>query len=140
MVELDARPLGEFRGAVETGRYRWLAWEGDAPVGYIDCGTYDRWTIWDGGPNGGGVVSSIAIASAAIAYVIDPAQRRRGAGSTMIKALTVQPELAHVHLFAAGIEPENVASVRVLTRAGFHPMDPEPDFEGIVYFGWWRDS
>jgi Tetracyclin repressor-like, C-terminal domain len=44
------RPLGEFCGAAETGRYRWLAWDQGAAVGSIDCGTYDRWATWEGGP------------------------------------------------------------------------------------------
>jgi hypothetical protein len=38
-LDLQHRPLGEFRGAIETGRYRWLAWERDKAIGYIDCGT-----------------------------------------------------------------------------------------------------
>ncbi len=36
--------------------------------------------------------------------------------------------------FAAGIEPENTASVRCLLSAGFHPIDPMPDWEGVVYY------
>jgi hypothetical protein len=36
-LDLQHRPLGEFRGAIETGRYRWLAWERDKAIGYIDC-------------------------------------------------------------------------------------------------------
>ena len=52
----------------------------------------------------------------------------------MITRLLAQPELDEVTLFGAGVEPDNVASVRALIGAGFHPLDPEPDFEGIVYF------
>jgi hypothetical protein len=59
MLDLASRPLGEFRGATETGRYRWLAWERDRPVGCIDCGTTDRWTTWEGGPGGRGVIGAI---------------------------------------------------------------------------------
>jgi aryl-alcohol dehydrogenase-like predicted oxidoreductase len=29
VLDLADSPLGEFRGAIETGRYEWLAWEGD---------------------------------------------------------------------------------------------------------------
>ena len=50
MLNLADRPPGEFRGAVQTGRHRWLAWANGAAVGYIDCETYDRWTTWEGGP------------------------------------------------------------------------------------------
>ena len=40
-VAMAHAPLGEFRGAKETGRYRWLALDGELPVGYIDCGAYE---------------------------------------------------------------------------------------------------
>jgi hypothetical protein len=44
------------------------------------------------------------------------------------------PEVADVRVFAAGIEPENVASTRCAAAAGFAPDDPAPDGEGIVYW------
>jgi hypothetical protein len=49
-LELADPPLGEFRGARETERHRFLAWDKEVPVGYVDCGTFDRWATWDGGP------------------------------------------------------------------------------------------
>jgi hypothetical protein len=63
---------------VEIGRYCWLPWERDRPLGYIDCGTHDRWIISEGGVAGRRVVSTIAVLAAAIAYVVDPSLRRRG--------------------------------------------------------------
>ena len=54
--------------------------------------------------------------------------------STMILSLMRAQPLEHVSLFAAGVEPENTASVQCLLSAGFHPLDPVPDWEGIVYF------
>jgi hypothetical protein len=48
ILDLASRPLGKYRGAVETGRYAWLAWDRDTPVGFVDCGTTDRWTTWEG--------------------------------------------------------------------------------------------
>lgn len=132
------RPLAEFRGAVETGRYRWLARDGGGPVGYIDCGTYDRWTTWDGGTGGRGVIGTIPVPSGSISYVVDPARRRRGYATAMIIALTAAPELAGTELLVAGIEPENAASAGCLRKAGFRPLDPEPDWEGIVYYAWRR--
>jgi len=111
-----------------------LAWDKDVPVGYVDCGTFDRWATWEGGPGGRGVVSVIDEPSGSIGYVIDPGFRRRGYAVDMILALMRVPPLEHVSLFAAGIEPENTASVRCLLSAGFHPLDPVPDWEGIVYY------
>jgi RimJ/RimL family protein N-acetyltransferase len=134
VLDLADRPLGEFRGAIETGRYRWLAWDGDEPIGYIDCGTTDRWTTWEGGPNGRGVIATIPVASGNLAYVVDPAVRRRGYSTTMIATLLTLPDLAHIELFAAGVEPDNAGSVGCLRAADFEALDPEPDWEGIVYY------
>jgi RimJ/RimL family protein N-acetyltransferase len=138
MLNLADRPLGEFRGATETRRHHWLAWANGTVVGYTACDTYDRWTTWEGGPGGRGVTATIPVSSAGIAYVVDPAQRRRGYGTAMITAVTAMPELAHVELFAAGVEPENTASVGCLRKAGFRPLSPEPDWEGTVYYALFR--
>lgn len=138
MLDLADRPLGEFRGAAQTGRHRWLAWAGGTAVGYIDCETYDRWTTWEGGTGGRGVTATIPVPAVGMAYVIDPAQRRRGYATAMITAVTTMPELAHVELFAAGVEPDNTASVGCLRKAGFRPLSPEPNWEGIVYYALFR--
>ena len=138
MLDLAAGPLDEFRGAAQTGRHYWLAWANGTAVGYIDCETYDRWTTWEGGPGGRGVTATIPVPSAGIAYVIDPAHRRRGYATAMITAVTTMPELAHVELFAAGVEPGNTASIGCLRKAGFRPLSPEPDWEGIVYYALFR--
>jgi RimJ/RimL family protein N-acetyltransferase len=140
MLDLTDRPLGEFRGAMETGRFRWVAWNREDPVGYIDCGTFDRWTTWDLGVEGGHVVATIEAPAAALAYVVDPQFRGRGFAKAMIQRLIEQPELSDVEVFGAGVEPDNVASVRALLRTGFRPLVAQPDFEGFVYFVWRRSS
>lgn len=56
----------------------------------------------------------------------------------MIMALTAAPELAGTELLVAGIEPDNAGSAGCLRKAGFRPLDPEPDWEGIVYYAWRR--
>jgi RimJ/RimL family protein N-acetyltransferase len=135
MLDLADRPLGEFRGAVETGRYRWLGWDGGKAVGYVDCGTYDRWAVWEGGPDGRGVIEAVPVAAAAIAYVVDPALRRRGYCAAMLRAVMATSELRDIGLFTAGVEPENAGSIECLRRVGFRALHPEPDWEGIVYYG-----
>jgi hypothetical protein len=50
-----------------------------------------------------------------------------------IAALLTCPQLAHVSLFVAGVEPANTGSVSCLLKNGFHPLDPTPDWEGTVY-------
>lgn len=72
--------------------------------------------------------------SGAIAYVTDPAKRRRGYGVDMLLTVMEVPALEDVSLFAAGIEPENTASVRCLLSAGFYPLDSVSDWEGMVYY------
>jgi RimJ/RimL family protein N-acetyltransferase len=127
---IAAAPLGEFRGAIETGRYRWLALDGVVQVGYIDCGTYNRWTTWDGER----VVASIEVPCCAIAYTVPPAFRRHGYGRRILEALFEAPEVADVELFGAGVDPDNVASIQCLRSAGFVQDDEDPDFEGMLYF------
>jgi len=131
MLDRASRPLGEFRGASETGRYRWLARDQGAAVGYIDCGTYDRWATW---PGGRGVRGTIDVPAGSISYVVDPALRRRGYCAAMVDAVLAAPELEHIELFTAGVEPANAGSVGCLRKAGFEPLDPEPDWEGVVYY------
>jgi RimJ/RimL family protein N-acetyltransferase len=134
VLDLAERPLGEHRGAIETGRYGWTAWDRDELIGYIDCVTTDRWTAWEGGSKGRGVVATYPVASGNLAYVVDPAVRRRGYGAAMIATLLIHPELAHIELFAAGVEPDNVGSVGCLRAAGFEAWDSQPDWEGLVYY------
>jgi RimJ/RimL family protein N-acetyltransferase len=135
MLDLADQPLGEFRGAKETGRHRWLSCDGGRPVGYIDCGTYDRWTTWEGGPAGRGVVATLEVPAGSLSYVVDPVLRRRGYATAMVRAAVDRPELKHVDLFAAGVEPDNLASIGCLLKAGFGVLDPTPDWEGIIYYG-----
>ena len=58
----------------------------------------------------------------------------------MISHLIVLPELEDVEIFTAGGEPDNVASVRTLSKAGFHALRAELGPEGIMYFVWRRDA
>jgi RimJ/RimL family protein N-acetyltransferase len=118
MLDGARRPLGEFRGAAETGRYRWLAWDRGMAVGYIDCGTYDGWTTGEGGPGGGGVISAISSPAGAISYVADPALRWRGYCAAMVAAVLATPELGDIQRFAAGVEPATAGSAGCLRNAG----------------------
>jgi RimJ/RimL family protein N-acetyltransferase len=111
LAQADGSVGTTFRGAQQTGAYHYLALATGTPVGYIDCGTFDRCTVYDGeGPDGPIITESIDIATGSIAFVIDPQRRRRELGSAMICALFARPELAGVELFEAGVEPENAPS------------------------------
>jgi hypothetical protein len=85
-------------------------------VGYIDCGTYDRWTTWEGGPGGRGVIGVIDLPAGSISYVVDPVLRRRGYCAAMVTAVLAMPELAAIEMFAAGAAPANAGSVGCLRK------------------------
>ncbi len=136
MLRQGARAIGkEFRGAVQTGAYRYLALADRRAVGYVDCGTFDRCTVYGGeGPHGPIITESIELATGSIAFVIDPQLRNRGLGRAMIAALRQRPELQFVECFEAGVEPENTACRRCLEAAGFQLRSEQPDCEGMLYY------
>jgi RimJ/RimL family protein N-acetyltransferase len=68
-----------------------------------------------------------------LAYVVDPRQWRRGYGTAALRAAVDEPEVADVVLFAAGIEPDNVASARCAASAGLLPDSDVPDWEGMIH-------
>lgn len=111
----------EFRGRIVLGERSWVALDANGvPVAHIGGDVYDRWGQAEG-------------PSLGLAYVVDPRRQRQGYGTSTLLAVVAAPENADVVVFALGIEPENVASVRCAAAAGFRPDDPEPDFEGIVH-------
>ena len=112
MLDHAERAVDEmFRGAVQTAAHHYLALADDAPVGYIDCGTFDRCTVYGGeGPDGPIILETIDAVTGSIAFVVDPARRRQRLATNMIQALTHHPDLATVELFEAGVDPENQGS------------------------------
>jgi RimJ/RimL family protein N-acetyltransferase len=136
MLELDERRVAgeEFRGARQTGDCLSGGQGTCVPVGYVDCGTFERWTICEQRAGGVIVGDSIDVPAGSIAFVVDPDFRRQGLGRAMIAALISRPELGEVKLFGAGVEPENLASARCLRAAGFRLQAKEPDFEGMLYY------
>lgn len=142
MLDHCTRSVGQtFRGARQTGAHRYLAHVGTRPVGYIDCGTFDRCAVCDGEGAGGPIITeTIDVPTGSIAFVIDPALRGRGLGRAMITALLSQSELEDVELFEAGVRPDNVASRRCLAAVGFRLRCEQPDFEGMLYYRAWRQD
>lgn len=136
MLAIANRSIGAtFRGATQTGAHHYLGLADGTPVGYIDCGTFDRCTTYGGeGSDRPIITETIDAVTGSIAFVIDPTVRSRGLGRTMIAALRDRSELRLVELFEAGVEPENTASRHCLEAAGFQPYSLEPDFEGMLYY------
>jgi RimJ/RimL family protein N-acetyltransferase len=115
VLRLAASPPAEYRGRQVTGRFVWLAYVDQAPVGLADTERY-------------------ADATASVAIVVAPAVRGRGVGRRIIQAVLAHPELAATQVTEAGIEPGNAASVRCFTAAGFTAANDTPDEHGVVYF------
>lgn len=136
MLAHGERSVGTtFRGARQTGAYHYLALAAGVPVGYIDCGTFDRCAVYGGeGPDGPIILETIEVVTGSIAFVIDPARRRQRLATNMIQALTHHPDLTAVELFEAGVEPDNHASRGALAAAGFHLQSPVPDCEEMLYY------
>lgn len=136
MMALDDRLIGEeFRGAVQTGAVRYLAVREERPVGYVDCGTFDRWSVYDGtDPDAPVIRETRDVATGYLALCVDPALRGQGIGRALLAALVARPELAGVRRFAAGVDTDNHACRRCLAAAGFHPDTPEPDYEDMLYY------
>jgi RimJ/RimL family protein N-acetyltransferase len=127
-----------FRGARQIGSNHYLALAAGIPVGYVDCGTFDRCTVYGGeGPNGPIVLETVDAMTGAIAFAIDPDRRRQGLATRMLRGLISHPDLAAVELFEAGVEPENHASRRTLEAVGFRLRSPDPDCEGMRYYELW---
>ena len=124
---------------MQTGAFRYLADIDRRPLGYVDCGTFDRCAVYGGeGPGGPIVTEAVEVVTGSIAFAVDPDQRRGGLGWAVIQALMLRSELARVQLFEAGVEPENVGSRRCLEAAGFRLRSDQPDFDGMLYYRPWR--
>jgi RimJ/RimL family protein N-acetyltransferase len=123
-----------FRGRRVLRSHTWVAFDDDGEaVGYIGGEIYDRWCRYSEGP-GGPVVDAIEPGPAmGFAYVVNPGRWRQGFGVATLRSVMDAPEVADVVLFAAGIEPGNVASARCAIAAGLLPETTEPDWEDIVY-------
>jgi RimJ/RimL family protein N-acetyltransferase len=136
MLALADRCVGTtFRGAQQTGAHHYLALAAGTPVGYIDCGTFDRCTVYGGeGPDGPIILETIAAVTGSIAFVINPAYRGQRLATYTIQALINHPDLGTVELFEAGVEPENHASRAALAAAGFRARSSVPDCEGMLYY------
>lgn len=74
----------------------------------------------------------------ALTYLVDPARLRQGYGRAAITTVLVRPDLGDVRAFYCGIDADNHAGRRCAASAGFELLDPNPDFEDIVYYRYTR--
>jgi RimJ/RimL family protein N-acetyltransferase len=128
--------LGEmFRGRRVLRSHSWVALDGaGTAVAHLGGEVYDRWCRYHDGPDGPVITDVEPGPAMGLAYVVDPGRWRAGFGRAALTALVAAPEVADVVIFAAGIEPDNVASVRCAESAGFVPDGAGPDWEGIAHY------
>lgn len=122
----------EFRGRRVLRAHAFVALD-DAgqPVAQIGGDVYDRWTRWDATTQE--VTATDRRRTMGAAYVVDPERWGRGYGRATLRALVAAPQTADVEQFVLGIEPGNVASLRVAAAAGFTALTAEPDAEDLVW-------
>ena len=114
----------------------WIATEPEGTaVAFIGGDVYDRWATYHGEHAGGAVVTDVDLRrSMGLGYVVDPARWGEGIGRATLITVMGHPEVADVEAFYCGIDADNVASRRCAEAAGFTVLDPEPDWEGMLYF------
>ena len=129
------RPGQDFRGLKTLRSHGWIAVDA-AGIGlaYIGGDVYDRWATYHGEHAGRAVLSDVdPRRSMGLAYVVDPARWGEGIGRSALLAVLSHPDVADVEAFYCGIDADNLASRRCAEAAGFTVLDPEPDWEGMLY-------
>jgi L-amino acid N-acyltransferase YncA len=97
------------------GVYAWGAYKADELVGVVQI---DR-TEDDAG---------------AICIVVNGRYRRQGLGRLILASILDQPEIRDLRKISAEIDPENLASLRCFSAAGFIQACAEPNEEGMLAF------
>jgi RimJ/RimL family protein N-acetyltransferase len=128
--------LGEmYRGRRVLRTHSWVALDAAGrAVAHLGGEMYDRWCRYDDGPDSPVITDVEPGPAMGLAYVVDPGRWRQGFGRAALTAMVEAPEVHDAVLFAAGIEADNIASMRCAASAGFTPDVTEPDGEGIVYY------
>jgi RimJ/RimL family protein N-acetyltransferase len=97
----------DFHGALQTAADHFVALTEGVPIGYVDCGTFDRCAVYGGeGSDGPIILEAIQAITGAIAFTIDPARRGEGLATQMLRALIEHPDLSRVELFEAASTPK----------------------------------
>lgn len=133
---ISERVATRFRGKTVLRSHGWIVLDHvQTPVAFIEGDVYDRFVRYYGEGRDGPVLSDEDVRrTMGFAYVVDPARWRRGYGRAAIQAVLRDPDVDDVELFFCGIDADNTASRRCASAAGFQLVDPEPDFEGMLYF------
>jgi aminoglycoside 6'-N-acetyltransferase len=123
--------LRDYGSANEDPGEHWIAMVGDEPVGWIQCYAWADYA--DDEETQAHFALGVEPSGAGIDYLVgDPARRRTGLGSTMIRSfldVVVFDQHPGWNQVAAGPYVANEASWRVLQRAGFRVLGDYSDDE-----------
>ena len=110
-------PLGDYLAFVQRtpGYFAWMAWDGEAPVGAA-------------------FLQQEPDSPQSFAFLVGPLLRGQGHGQRIVRALLTRPEAAPVQNWRVSVEPDNAASQRCLSAAGFVPERDEPDADGFLTY------
>lgn len=70
----------------------------------------------------------------AISIVVNPRHRRQGLGRLILALILEQPEVKDLRRISAEIHPENLASLRCFSTAGFVQACAEPNEDSMLVF------
>lgn len=99
----------------DSNRKCWIAEEHGTPVGYVDFERQPSGEAW-------------------IGLVVKTDLRGRGYGQRVLRSFLMLSDLASVSEVCAGIEQDNVASIRCFRAVGFRQMNEKPDHDGCLNF------
>ncbi len=99
----------------EPGVYAWMILEDDGMVGHLQLDVKEDGTGY-------------------IGCYVKPDLRNRGYGKRILHALCARPEATRFHRLVAGVEPDNLASIRCMQAVGFIQGTVEPDEDGFIRF------
>jgi RimJ/RimL family protein N-acetyltransferase len=100
----------------DPNRHCFIAWEGSRKVGYVDFEIIPKENLGH------------------IGLIVDPLLRGSGYGKQILRAVLNLPEISSVTEVRAGIEKDNIASIRCFLGVGFRQLDELPDHEGCLNF------
>lgn len=103
--------------------FAWMIYDGDLPIGHVQVGFYDDDSQ-----------------QVSISCAIAPDRRSQGYGTEMLRCLMRQPELSAIEQFHAFVHPDNRASLRLVEKAEFRLVSPQPDEDGFLHYASSRDG
>lgn len=102
----------------DSNRKCWLAIHEGLIIGYVDFEIHDD------------------DKSAWIGLAVSPELRGKGFGKKILQQFLSQPFVKEYAEIKAGIEPDNIASVKCFAGVGFKPVSEELDEEGVMDFSY----